>query len=106
LSAVTTFALPPQVTVMEAGEVARTAIAALRNAEGSGAWIVDAAALQTFDSSCLAVLLELRRHAGARSVELRRVPPRLEHLAVAYGMEFALGQSQPIANALTKSSRP
>ncbi|MBW4049249.1 MAG: STAS domain-containing protein [Proteobacteria bacterium] len=102
----TTFALPPQVTVMEAGEVARTAIAALGNGEGAGTWIIDAAALQTFDSSCLAVLLELRRHAGARSVELRRVPPRLEHLAVAYGMEFALGQSQPIANAPAETLRP
>lgn len=101
-----TFALPPRVTVMEAGEVARAALIALGTGEQPSAWIIDAAALQTFDSSCLAVILELRRHAGTRSVELRSVPPRLEHLAVAYGMEFALGQSQSSADATAKPLRP
>lgn len=101
-----TFALPPRVTVMEAGAVARAAIAALGAGEQPGVWIIDAGALQAFDSSCLALMLELRRHAGTRSVELHNVPPRLEHLALAYGMEFALGQSQSPADTPAKPLRP
>ncbi len=84
------FSLPTRVTVSEAGAVVSRALAALRAGDASQPWTVDASALQTFDSSCLALLLELRRHAASRSLRVLDAPPRLAHLATAYGLDFAL----------------
>ena len=83
------FALPERVTLDDASSTLESAVAALR---GDGAWAVDAAALRVFDSSCLALLLELRRRAGAAGLEVIGVPDRLRALAGAYGIDFALGE--------------
>jgi phospholipid transport system transporter-binding protein len=54
---------------------------------------VDAAGLQQFDSSALAVLLECRRLAekSGRSFQLRNAPARLSQLARLYGVGELLG---------------
>jgi phospholipid transport system transporter-binding protein len=53
---------------------------------------VDASALQHFDSSALAVLLEFRRRALAlgRGFVLRSAPPKLSALAALYGVDVLL----------------
>ena len=84
------FPLPARVTVSEAGAVAARALAILRAGDASQPWTVDASTLQTFDSACLALLLELRRHAASRGLRVLGAPPRLAHLATAYGLDFAL----------------
>lgn len=54
--------------------------------------VVDAAALQRFDSSALAVLLELRRASKAqgKSLAIQGLPAQLRDLAVVYGIEEML----------------
>jgi phospholipid transport system transporter-binding protein len=49
---------------------------------------LDAGTLQHFDSSVLALLLQLRRQAQARGVrvDVRDLPPRLVALARLYGV--------------------
>ncbi|MDL2337187.1 MAG: STAS domain-containing protein [Pseudomonadota bacterium] len=66
-------------------------------AESAAPLIVDAAALQSFDSSALAVLLECRRLAQAskRPFVLRDPPPRLKQLAGLYGVASLLGIDSP-----------
>ena len=88
----TFFVLPASVTVADAGTVVRQALGALRAEPTAHVWEVDAVALRDFDSSCLALLLELRRQAGERALRVRSAPPRLAHLATAYGLDFALGE--------------
>ncbi len=85
------FALPERVTVAEAAALARDAVTRLRG--GQGAWRVEAAALRQFDSACLSLLLELRRAAGARAVNVVNAPARLVHLAEAYGVSFLFGEA-------------
>ena len=53
---------------------------------------LNAAALRHFDSSALAVLLELRRSCQeqGRVLALEQVPPRLTELARLYGIEDLL----------------
>jgi phospholipid transport system transporter-binding protein len=50
--------------------------------------VVDAAALERFDSSALAVLLELRRETlvQGKSLVIRALPDRLRDLATVYGI--------------------
>ena len=50
--------------------------------------VVDAGALERFDSSALAVLLELRREALVRgkALVIRALPDRLRALATVYGI--------------------
>jgi phospholipid transport system transporter-binding protein len=50
--------------------------------------VVDAGALARFDSSALAVLLELRRESRAqgKSLRIRALPERLRDLATVYGI--------------------
>lgn len=57
-------------------------------AGGPAEVVADAGALQQFDSSALAVLLECRRHALAagRQFSVRGVPERLRVLAELYGV--------------------
>ena len=82
------YLLPERVTLDDAAAVRAQALAALRAAAPQGPWEVDAGALVAFDSSCLALLLELRR--AAADVHLRAAPPRLAQLARAYGVEFVV----------------
>jgi phospholipid transport system transporter-binding protein len=59
--------------------------------------VADASALQHFDSSALAVLLECRREALAlgKSFAVSRLPERLRELAALYGVAELL----PVAAA-------
>lgn len=67
-----------------------------------GAAVLDASALTSFDSSALAVLLELQR-IGARagkSLEVQGLPARLLALATLYGVQTLLGAgAAPVAGA-------
>jgi len=62
--------------------------AAAWNAAGAGAVVLDASALHDFDSSAVAVLLELRRMAQARqaALEVQGLPPRVRELSTLYGV--------------------
>ncbi len=86
-----TLVLPAVLTHAEAagccGMLART----LR-AGGEPQAVVDASALDRFDSSALAVLLECRREALGLglSFAVRGVPDRLQSLASLYGVEDLL----------------
>lgn len=82
------FALAEELTVQQAPALLREALRALQPRPAP--WRIDAGALQRFDSSCLALLMELRRRAGAGGIELSRVPERLRTLAQAYGVGFVL----------------
>ena len=84
--------LPATIGLTEAKAAMRPlAEAALR--EPSDRLKVDAAGLQQFDSSALAVLLECRRLAekSGRAFELSGAPPRLGQLARLYGVAELLG---------------
>jgi len=87
------YALPAALTLDTASAVRRQALAALGEALGaqSTPWVVDAGALQTFDSAALALLLELRRAAPQEALEVNAIPARLRDLAQAYGLEFLFG---------------
>lgn len=63
--------------------------------------VVDATALTRFDSSALAVLLEVRRdclHDG-KSFAVRALAPRLRELAMLYGVGELLTEPQRVAQA-------
>lgn len=59
---------------------------------GDGVESVDCAALQNFDTSAIALLLEARRRAQARGLGFTVVnaPPKLRELARLYGVESLL----------------
>ena len=82
-----TVALPARVTRAQAQACLQHLQNALASATGP-AFCVDAAALQQFDSSALAVLLALRRQASAAGKPLQVLgwPPRLAALAALYGV--------------------
>ena len=86
--------LPAELTHAQASACARMLVQAL-DAEAESHVIVDAAALQHFDSSALAVLLECRRGALARgkSFVVRALPSRLRALAALYGVAELLPES-------------
>lgn len=98
-------ALPAELTHRQARQALDALLAQLRsassaNANGNrnkgdgmgaaaaGAWVVDASALQVFDSSALAVLLECRRGAlvAQQPFAVRGLPPALAGLAALYGV--------------------
>lgn len=72
----------------EAAAVHQQAQAALAAAPSGQPFEVDAGALSAFDTSVLALLLDLGRAARARgvSVEVSRAPPKLHQLAQMYGV--------------------
>lgn len=70
-----------------------------------GAAVLDATALTSFDSSALAVLLELQR-IGARSgkaLAVQGLPARLLALATLYGVESLLGAATATAEPAAKA---
>lgn len=83
--------LPEQLTHAQASGCLRQLVQGLPS-QGGSAVVVDAAQLQHFDSSALAVLLELRRLSVARgkSFELRNLSGRLSDLARLYGVDGLL----------------
>ncbi|NJN00244.1 MAG: STAS domain-containing protein [Aquincola sp.] len=92
---VLTLALPAKLNIAEAG----AAVAALApqlaslSKEGSGPLVVDASALDDFDSSAIATLLELRRHAQGRAFSVRGAPRAMIELATLYGVADLLAFS-------------
>ena len=88
-------ALPAELTHRQARQTLNALQAQLRSSasgsQGSAAasgWVVDASALQVFDSSALAVLLECRRSALAaqQTFAVRGLPSALAGLAALYGV--------------------
>ncbi len=82
-------ALPAKLSIAEAG----AAISALASvaAQGSGALVVDASTLKTFDSAAIATLLELRRRAPGREFSVSGAPAAMVELATIYGVTDLLG---------------
>lgn len=83
--------LPDQLTHAEAAACSRMLAQALRSDPQRQA-VADASALQQFDSSALAVLLECRREALAlgKTFAVAHLPPRLRELAGVYGVSELL----------------
>jgi phospholipid transport system transporter-binding protein len=79
--------LPSELMHDQAAACSRMLAQAL-HAQGGGQAVCDARALQRFDSSALAVLLECRREALARgqAFSVSHMPRRLRDLAVLYGV--------------------
>lgn len=79
--------LPQQLTHAEAPACCRMLAQALRTEAGTQA-VADASALNRFDSSALAVLLECRREALAlgKTFAVSQLPARLRELATLYGV--------------------
>jgi phospholipid transport system transporter-binding protein len=84
--------LPVTLTAREARDTLRLLKQTLEQERGEGAVVVDAGPLQRFDSSALAVLLELDRVAQAwgREFAIRSVPAKLVALARLYGVDGLL----------------
>ena len=84
--------LPATIGLTDAKAVMRPLSDAIPR-EPTGRLDIDAAGLQQFDSSALAVLLECRRLAekSGRSFQLSGAPPRLSQLARLYGVAELLG---------------
>lgn len=98
--AATVLRLPAVVTHARANACTKALREALRLSRGAPLVRVDAAALQQFDSSVLAVLLDCRRDVVAMgwSFEVDHLPERLRQLAALYGVaELIPAASQPLA---------
>ena len=86
-------ALPATLTLAQASAAAAGLRIELERVAPGAAWEVDASALSEFDTSALAVLLELQRAARARGAELAVAAPpaKLRQLAALYGVDALLG---------------
>ncbi|MDO8456865.1 MAG: STAS domain-containing protein [Burkholderiaceae bacterium] len=82
--------LPMTLTHAEAAELVRGLRQAVRSEPSEV--VVDASALQAFDSSALAVMLESRREArvAGKGFSVKDLPPPLRQLAGLYGVEALL----------------
>ncbi len=85
--------LPATATLEQAAELATTLPAEV--AGGAGVLRVDAGALQAYDSSTIALLLQARRlaQAAGRGFEVVGAPAKLVELARLYGVEELLALS-------------
>lgn len=83
----TVAALPEQLTMHVAGQVLSQLSQALATHKAPTV-VLDAQALRVFDSSAVAVLLELRRELLARgkTLQLLHAPTRLKQLVTLYGV--------------------
>jgi len=90
----TTLVLPATLTHDQATACSRMLGQAVR-AMGDGQAVADASALERFDSSALAVLLEARRETLAlgKAFTAHRLPDRLRRLAQLYGVDALLTES-------------
>jgi len=79
--------LPAEITHRQASATLGMLLQSLRAYQGPQL-VVDAAALQAFDSSALAVLLECRREALAerKTFAVRGLPTALAGMAALYGV--------------------
>lgn len=85
--------LPATLTLAQVRQTLQALQGGLQGAPAGGAFEVDASAMAEFDTSALAVLLELRRQAHARGLQLAVLgaPPKLTQLAQLYGVQALLG---------------
>ena len=81
-------ALPQRLTEREARQTLQDLRARLASLPAGEPAQIEAAGLQEFDSTALAVLLELRRSAlaGGRPFSVLNAPTRLRELARLYGL--------------------
>jgi phospholipid transport system transporter-binding protein len=88
--------LPATLTLAQASDTLRMLAQSLR-ADPAPTLRMDAAALQDFDTSAVAVLLECRRLADAwgKGFELSGVPAQLTELVRLYGVESLLPVAPP-----------
>lgn len=79
--------LPADLTRNQASACLQMLVQGLNALAGSSI-VLDASALLRFDSSALAVLLELRRESQAhgKNLRIRSLPQRLRDLADVYGI--------------------
>lgn len=86
-----TLALPSLLTHDQATACAKSLGLNIRAEQGDNVY-VDASALEKFDSSSLAVLLQCRRDAVAlgKSFAVTGLPPQLRELAALYGISELL----------------
>jgi phospholipid transport system transporter-binding protein len=84
--------LPERLTLDEAAATLATLRAAVSGQGGAGDVTVNAGALRQFDSSAVAVLLELRRdlQPQGRALHVQDWPPRLQDLVRVYGVQDLL----------------
>ena len=94
--------LPATLTAVEARTTLRMLAQALTAEPDSGV-LIDASALQEFDSAALAVLLECQRQAQAwgRPFAVRQAPAKLAALAKLYGVDALL-----LSATVTKTASP
>ncbi len=90
--------LPATLTADEASATLLMLTQTLKSEPESGV-VIDASALQQFDSSALAVLLECQRQAQAwgRAFSVRQAPNKLTALAKLYGVDGLLLGAAPAA---------
>jgi phospholipid transport system transporter-binding protein len=83
--------LPAELTQAQASACLRMLVQGLRS-QSADTVVVDATALQQFDSAALAVLLEFRRESQAfgKKLTIRNLSPRLIDLAALYGIDGLL----------------
>ena len=86
--------LPAELTQQQAPACLRMLVQGLRS-QAQQQVVADASALQRFDSSALAVLLECRREALAlgKNFSVKGLPARLRSLAGLYGVGELLAAS-------------
>lgn len=84
--------LPATLTMTEAGDALRMLTQAVQRDDGGQRLVIDASALERFDSSALAVLLESARVAEAwgKQIAVHRLPENLAELARLYGIDGLL----------------
>jgi phospholipid transport system transporter-binding protein len=87
----TTLVLPNRLTLTQATACLAQLVERLQ-AESDPTVVVDASALEQFDSAALALLLACRRECTAlgRAFAVRALPERLQSLAALYGIEELL----------------
>jgi phospholipid transport system transporter-binding protein len=100
----TTMQLPSSATLADAPALLAQLQKSL--AEGSVGVRVDASALQSFDTSTIALLMHAHRlaRAAGRSFEVVGAPPKLGELARLYGVEDLISLSSPGGTALEPSA--
>lgn len=91
-TAPTALTLPAELTHRQATACLAQLVRALSGAAPGSALVVDASALQVFDTSALAVLLEFRREALERGLRfgLQGLPVALAGMAGLYGVDGLL----------------
>ncbi len=84
--------LPAELTSAQATACLAELAAGMAKESAGGSVVIDAVPLERFDSSAIAVLLELRRACAAagRPFAVHGLPQRLHELATLYGVAALL----------------